>query len=144
MQAYGLDLGRDDDLTCEDPEYFDISPWAHLEYESGSTIAFERVGINSEHVERFDLPENPNPKSTDKDSQVLEAFLRYVSGGDDVNIELNALKEFQREYLEELIEDSIREHIDLEAKREAEQRLEEKRDSMKGTVKTLQATLADE
>ena len=82
-----------------------------------------------EDIAEFDLPENPTPSSSDKDRKIRESFMEHVSGGRDVNVELNALKEFQRDYLEDLIEDGISNHVDEDLKGEVARRVEEaKRD----------------
>jgi len=94
-----------------------------------SSLAFERLAVNPEDIAEFDLPENPTPSSSDKDRKIRESFMEHVSGGRDVNVELNALKEFQRDYLEDLIEDGISNHVDEDLKGEVARRVEEaKRD----------------
>jgi len=102
--------------------------------EDYGTLQFERRGINLEHIERFDLPENPNPSSTDKDRQLKERFQKHVSDGRDVNVELNALKEYHREYLEDLIRDGIEQHINDDLRRETEQRVAERREQISRAV----------
>jgi hypothetical protein len=110
--------------------YFDIAPMGRIEYpQAGGSILFDRVGLNPEHIEQFDLPTNPNPSSTDKDRQLRERFMEAVSGR-DVNVELNALKEFQREYLEERIEETITEHIDTRQRAETERRIRDRREAL--------------
>lgn len=117
LQAYGLPLGREGaDSTV--PAYFDANRAMIYSDESSSTdkdenvttdggakasgfgtFTFERVAMNTDHVDRFDLPENPTPSSSDKDRTLRDRFMQHVSDGRDVNIELNALKEFQRDFL---------------------------------------------
>ena len=53
--------------------------------------------------------------------------MQYVSGGRDVNIELNALKEFHREFLEKLVESAIRERVDEKAKARVDEQIREDR-----------------
>ena len=132
MQAYGLPLGREG-VDSSEPAYF-VADRAPVEYvatdggdEAVGTFAFDRIAMNTDHVERFDLPENPTPSSSDKDRTIRERFIRYVSGGRDVNIELNALKEFHREFLEEYVEDAIREHVDEDAKARVDEQIRKER-----------------
>lgn len=97
-------------------------------------MLFERKAINLEHIERFDLPENPNPSSTDKDRQLRERFQGRVSDGRDVNVELNALKEYHRDFLEDLIRDSIEEHVDESAKEQTEERIENRKETIREAI----------
>jgi len=146
MGYYGIDL------TFRDPDqerpafYFDVWPLdspAKFGYDEG-TLLFDRKGINLEHIERFDLPENPNPSSTDKDRQLRERFQQYVSDGRDVNVELNALKEYHRDYLEDLIRDSIREHIDQEAREATEERVRERQETLAEAIRVNDDALGGE
>lgn len=139
MEHYGLPFpfrDPDGDAESQGSRYFDIWPWnGPMEYEDApGSIEFERVAINLEHVERFDLPENPNPSSSDKDRQLRERFMEHASDGRDVNIELNALKEFHREFLEDLLEESITQHIDDGVWSDSEDRTIEGRKSLKGAI----------
>jgi hypothetical protein len=126
MGYYGVPLSfRDPDSTVP-AHYFDIWPPSEpVEFEDADgSLLFDRQGINLSHIKQFDLPENPNPSSTDKDRELRERFQTYVSDGRDVNVELNALKEYERDYLEDRIRASIEEHIDEEAREETEARVE--------------------
>lgn len=51
-----------------------------------------------------------------------------------MNIELNALKEFQREFLERTVEQSIRSHVDEDAKQQAEREIRAERDAIARAV----------
>lgn len=138
LQHYGLDLKRDG-VGADDPRYFDIAPdgRAQLVDEDGDpagSILFDRVALNTEHIERFDLPTNPSPSSSDKDKTVRDAFMRHVTGGRDVNVELNALKEFRRDYLEELIEDAITEHLDDDVRETVKEQTENHREEIRELV----------
>jgi hypothetical protein len=147
MKHYGLSFDswelQSDSLDSTDAAYYDVeagSPVRARWYESEeemendgagtlSSLAFERLAVNPEDIAEFDLPENPTPSSSDKDRKIRESFMEHVSGGRDVNVELNALKEFQRDYLEDLIEDGISNHVDEDLKGEVARRVEEaKRD----------------
>jgi|GEM_PF-3061083 len=102
MEFFGLNQRRKD----EEEHYFEINMM-------GAEIKFERVALTIEQIDEFDFPPNPAPSKTDKDRTLKERFMRYVTGGRDLNIELNAMKEFERDYFEELIRKSIEENIDL-------------------------------
>ena len=136
MTYYGLGLSFRDPDDCLPAMYFDCWPADGPVSGDGmdGSLMFDRKGINVEHIERFDLPENPNPSSTDKDETLRERFQTYVTDGRDVNVELNALKEYHRDYLEDLVRDSIEEHIDEEQRDETEDRIEEQRDLVKRAV----------
>lgn len=136
MRHYGIELSFRDPDNATDETYFDIWPLGEpAEFGDGNgTLAFERRGINLDHIEEFELPENPNPSSTDKDRQLKERFQTHVSDGRDVNVELNALKEYQREYLEELIREGIEQHIDADRRRETERRVEAQREQVSEAV----------
>lgn len=138
MEHYGIPIR--DDLDDELPEraYFDIAlPWFPIEYKGGGTLTFDRIAMNTDHVERFDLPENPTPSNSSKDKTLRERFMKHVSDGRDVNIELNALKEFHRDFLEELVEDAITEHIDIDAKKRVENRIKRRRNEIDSKVTVL-------
>lgn len=130
MGYYGIDLGREFPGS-DDPRYYNAEHGAPFWFEDiDGTFALERKGLNTGHIERFDLPENPVPSSSDKDATIKRSFRRYVSDGRDTNVELNALKEFEREFLEGLIRDAIEEHVDLEKKREVEDRIRGRREQL--------------
>lgn len=138
LQYYGLNLKRGG-AGADDPEYFDIAPdgRAQIVDEDGDpagSILFDRVALNTEHIERFDLPTNPSPSSSDKDKTVRDGFMRYVTDGRDVNVELNALKEFRRDFLEELIETAITDHLDDDVRKTVEQRTERRREQIRNLV----------
>lgn len=138
LQYYGLDLRRDG-VGSDDPRYFDIAPNGRAqlvdkEGEPGGSILFDRVALNTEHVNRFDLPTNPSPSSSDKDKKVRDGFIQHVTGGKDVNVELNALKEFEREFLENLIEEAITDHIDDEVRETVKQRTKRRRKRIRELV----------
>lgn len=101
---------------------------------SNGTLLFDRRGINLEHIKKFDLPQNPNPSSTDKDRKLRKRFQNHISEGRDVNVELNALKEYQREYLESLVRESIEEHIDEDARQRVEERIEEEQAKIRKAI----------
>jgi len=136
MRHYGIDLSFRGPEQSSDAAYFDI--WAlsgPAEFEGDyGTLQFERRGINLEHIKEFDLPENPNPSSTDKDRELKERFQTHVTEGRDVNVELNALKEYHREYLEDLIRDGIEQYVDDDLRRETEQRVAERREQISRAV----------
>jgi len=136
MGHYGIDLSFRDNDQDRPAFYFDVWPLeGPAEFgEDNGTLLFDRKGINLEHIEDFDLPENPNPSSTDKDRQLRQRFQQYVSDGRDVNVELNALKEYHRDYLEDLIRDGIREHIDQDAREQTEQRVEREQERIQQAV----------
>lgn len=128
MGYYGIKLTRDFPGS-DDPRYYDVEHCLPASFESDDgSFAIERIGLNTEHIKRFDLPENPVPSSSDKDQTIKRSFQQYVSEGRDTNVELNALKEFHRGYLEELIEEAILEHIDEAAKKRVEQQIIERRE----------------
>lgn len=134
MGYYGLDLPREfpdsDDQRYYDPEWgapFDPP-------DSEFSFGLERKGLNTEHIERFDLPENPVPSGTDKDATIKKHFRRYVSDGRDTNVELNALKEYHREFLEGLVEGSISEYIDEDVKETVEERVDANRDELEDAI----------
>lgn len=138
LQYYGLDLKRDG-VGADDPRYFEIAPdgRAQLVNEDGDpegTILFNRIALNTEHIERFDLPTNPSPSSSDKDKTIRNGFMTHVTGGRDVNVELNALKEFRRDYLENLIEDAITEHLDDAIHETVKQRTQRRREEIRGLL----------
>ncbi|MBP1985927.1 hypothetical protein [Halolamina salifodinae] len=136
MRHYGVKLSFRDPENATDETYFDIWPLSSAaKFDgSGGTLAFERRGINLEHIKRFDLPENPNPSSTDKDRQLRDRFRTQVSEGRDINVELNALKEYEREFLEDLIREGIEQHIDEDQRRDVEERIDERRDLVRRAV----------
>lgn len=111
MRHYGVPIRPEDE---PDSWYFDIWPFDGPEGFGNvpGTIHFERLALTIDQVKQYDLPENPTPSSTDKDRKIRDRFMRLASDGVDVNIELNALKEYHRDDLEELVEDGIEAHVD--------------------------------
>lgn len=124
MGYYGIELPREfpgsDDRRYYDPEH----RLPANDPEDGGSFDLERVAINTEHLEKFDLPENPVPSGSDKDEEIKRHFRRFVSDGKDRNVELNALKEWERDFLEDLIQESIEEHIDEDTREDVERRVE--------------------
>lgn len=137
MSHYGIDVR--DDLPDDDRFYFDIYPFEGptvygTEDGAEATLTFERVALTADQIDRFDLPENPTPSSTDKDRELRERFMKLASGGRDVNIELNALKEYHRDFLVELLEDSIEQHIDDDLRSETQRRVVEERKKIESAI----------
>lgn len=133
IQEFGIDLGRDG-CGCEEPRYFDISPVGRIRYQDGGSLEFERIAMTTEQVEKFDLPKNPTPSKSQKDRKIREYFIKFVSGKDR-DIELNALKEFEREYLENLIGDSIKQYADLDVKESVEKQIGRERSELRDRIK---------
>ncbi|MDS0243120.1 MULTISPECIES: hypothetical protein [unclassified Haloferax] len=138
MRHYGISLGFRDPDRQRSSYYFDIWPpgdGERAEFEGiDGTLLFDRCGISLEHIKKFDLPQNPNPSSTDKDRKLRKRFQNHISEGRDVNVELNALKEYQREYLESLVRESIEEHIDEDARQRVEERIEEEQAKIRKAI----------
>lgn len=131
MGHYGLPLpNRDPSVTYDDETkemfYFDIWPYtdAFTWSDGKGSIMFERVAINLGQIKMFDLPENPTPSKTDKDRKLRERFMQYESEGRDLNIELDALKEFQRNYLERKVTEAIQQYINEKVREETEARID--------------------
>lgn len=139
MGYYGLDLAREFPGS-EDPRYYDPehgTPFTVVGADSGEELAtfdFRRCAINLDHIRRFDLPENPVPSGSDKDRTIKKWFHEYVSEGEDTNVELNALKEYEREYLEDLIRDAIDEHVDAGRKERVQDRIKSAREALETAV----------
>lgn len=125
--------------------YFEAWPFdAPLAFnEVEGSIAFERVSLTLDEIGRFaekdygnriGLPENPTPSSTDKDRTLRDRFIDRASGGRDVNIELNALKEFEREYLEDRLDDAITKHINYDRREATEERIERRQETISGAI----------
>lgn len=134
MGYYGLELDREFPKSG-DPRYYDPEHGCpFVNEETGGSISLHRKAINYDHIQQFDLPQNPVPSGSDKDEKIKNYFQRFVSEGDDVNVELNALKEFEREFLEDLVEDSITEYIDDEVKQEVDQRIIETRNTLEDAI----------
>lgn len=137
MRHYGLDIRRElrESDYDEGRFYFDLWPFtgALEANQSDGTIEFERIALNTEHIAGYDLPENPTPSSTDKDRDLRERFQRLVSGR-DVNVELNALKEYHRDDLERMLEDAITKHIDGSQRGGTKRRVQQARTSLREAI----------
>lgn len=138
MGHYGMPMPLRDpndppDKELEEMLYFDI--WPHGEpwkwSNAPGTIEFERVALNLEHVQTFDLAENPTPSKSDKDRKIRERFMENASEGRDVNIELNALKEFERDFLERTLEEAITEYIDTDVRADTEARVDRRQELLR-------------
>jgi hypothetical protein len=140
MEYYGLTFHREFPES-DDPRYYDPEhglPQQYYTDEPGDgnagTLNFKRCAINLEHIERFDLPENPVPSSSDKDRTIKKWFHKYVSEGRDTNVELNALKEYERDFLEDLIREEIDAHVDGERKEQVQERIQQAREALSTAV----------
>jgi len=146
MAYYGLDLGREE-AGADDPRYYDVTAGLPVQYQSADSgdelgsFHMERVGITLDHIQKYDLPENPNPSSTDKDEALRQGFMTYVSEGRDTNVELNALKEYHRDDLESMVRESIRDRVDEEAKQRVEDRIAEARNALSDAVEVDESAL---
>lgn len=138
MRHYGVPIRPEG--GGPDQDYFEIWPyWAGDDANNAKTYAnddidgsikFERLALTLDQVKRYDLPENPTPSSTDKDKELRRRFMDNATEGRDVNIELNALKEYHRDELEELVRDGIREHVDDDAWEETEARVDRRKGAL--------------
>jgi len=126
MGYYGIDLPRPFPKS-ERPEYYDVEFQTPFSFADGGSLGIERLALTTDQIAEFDLPENPVPSSTDKDSHIKQYFQQFVSEGRDTNVELNALKEYHRDYLEDLVRDGIENHIDDDARQRVEQRAADRR-----------------
>jgi len=134
MGYYGINLDRR--FPKSDSElYYDCEHGCPFEHpSSGGSIGIERLALTTEQIERFDLPENPVPSSTDKDAHIKEFFRQYVSDGMDTNVELNALKEYHREFLESLVEEGIEKHIDDDVRQRVNRRAASRRSKLEDCI----------
>lgn len=148
MEYYGLTFSREfpgaDDHRYYDPEWSLPQYYTDEDGEDLGSLDFRRCAINLDHIERFDLPENPVPSSSDKDSTIKQHFQTHVSEGRDTNVELNALKEYEREFLEDLIRDSIDEHVDTDRRERVKERIREGRDALSTAVQIDDGELDDQ
>jgi hypothetical protein len=142
LEYYGMEFPREFPKS-DDERYYDPEYGMPARYTGGGSFDFERCGINLEHIERFDLPENPVPSGSDKDEKIKGHFREFVSDGRDTNVELNALKEFEREYLEELIAEKIDQHIVDVTENVVEKRIQAARDAIETTVDVDDESLDD-
>jgi hypothetical protein len=136
MAHYGLPI-RDEKADSSDRKYYDISPWDGwvLENIDGSpSLNFERVALNVEHIQEYDLPENPTPSSSDKDRTIRDRFMTHVSGGQDVNVELNALKEYHRQEFEDMIEGAILDEVDEDQMEEDRQKVRDRQSELRDVI----------
>jgi hypothetical protein len=140
MQYYGMTLHRPFP-DSEHRAYYDAEYGLPAEMEGGGTFGVDRIAMTTEIIEQFDLPENPNPSGTDKDEKLREHFQQYVSDGRDVNIELDALKEYQRDLLEALIEEGIKQYVDEEAKERVNERVERERERIRQAISVDESVL---
>lgn len=138
MGYYGLDLAREFPGS-EDPRYYDPehgTPFTVVDADGGelATFDFRRCAINLDHIQRFNLPENPVPSGSDKDSTIKRWFQEYVSEGRDTNVELNALREYERDFLEDLVRDAIDEHVDADRRERVRERIQMAQESLSEVV----------
>jgi len=147
MGYYGLDFAREfpgsEDPLYYDPEHGFPSTVVDGDGNELATFDFSRCAINLDHIQRFDLPENPVPSGSDKDETIKEHFQNYVSEGRDTNVELNALKEYERDFLEELIADAIDDHVDTDRRERVRERIREGRDALETAVQIDDSRLDD-
>lgn len=140
MYCYGLELsGRNPDEDEPDWQFFEAWPWSgpaqmSSDGEETGTFKMERIGLNTKHIERFNLPENPTPTTAQSDRKLKERFLEQVTGGDDVDVELNSLKEHERDFLEDMIEEAIEDHIDEDAKDDHEDKEEDHKQDIRDAI----------
>jgi hypothetical protein len=147
MGYYGLDLAREfpgsEDARYYDPEHRLPTTVVDEDGDELATFNFTRCAINLDHIQRFDLPENPVPSGSDKDVTIKKWFREYVSEGRDTNVELNALKEYEREYLEDLIRDEIDRHVDEDRKAKVQDRIQSAREALSTAVEIRDGELDD-
>jgi hypothetical protein len=142
MGYYGLDLGREFPESG-DPRYYDVEHRCPFSFPGQGSFGIERIALTLGQIERFDLPENPMPSSTDKDAKIKGHFQNFVSDGRDTNIELNALKEYHRDFLVDLVEEAITEHIDMDDKERVEQRAQDRQQQIADAVSVDYSALED-
>lgn len=147
MGYYGLDLSREFPGS-EDPRYYDPehglpATMVNQDGDELATFNFRRCAINLDHIQKFDLPENPVPSGSDKDRTIKKWFHEHVSEGRDTNVELNALKEYERDFLEELIRDAIDEHVDSERREQVQDRIQSAREALETAVEINDNELDD-
>jgi len=136
MGYYGLPIRET--VESDSPHYFDPA-WnlpTPIHGDSGrelGTFDLDRLALNLDQIEKFELPYDPDPPSASgqKEKTIRARFREHITDGREVDVELNALKEFEREHLETLIENGIREYIDEDAKDEVDKRVEEARQDLK-------------
>jgi cation transport regulator ChaB len=69
--------------------------------------------------------------------------MQHVSGGRDVNIELNALKEFEREFLKDLLRDAIEQYVDADQREATADRVEERQKAIKEAISVDYSAVED-
>lgn len=147
MEHYGLEFPREfpdsDDRRYYDPEHSLPATFRDNDGNELGEFDFHRCAINLEHVERFDLPENPVPSASDKDSTIKGWFREYVSDGRDTNVELNALREFEKDFLEGLVENQIDRYVDTDVRERVHGRIEAAREALETTVEINDDELDD-
>lgn len=87
-----------------------------------SNIEFKRIGLNLEHLEKYNLPENPTKKKTHKDRVIAEEFIKQYG---DRNVEMESLAEREPEIFTEIIQTALQKAFSeelLEERRKAEHR----------------------
>lgn len=137
MGFYGIGLTRDFPGS-DDARYYDVEHGFPASFKVGSgeagSLSVERLALTTEQIAEFDLPENPVPSSTDKDETIKSQFQRHVSDGRDVNVELNALKEYHRQFLEGLVREGIEKHIDPAVRKEVESQIVARREQLSDCI----------
>ena len=85
-----------------------------------SQIEFKRIALNHEHLDKYQLPENPTKKKTIKDKSIAEKFIRKYG---DRNVEMESLAERQPEEMKKLIVSAISEYVDEEDRAKLKDRM---------------------
>lgn len=144
MAHYGIELDFRDRDDKPESWYFDCWPldgpvtFSVIEDDGersdAGSLKMERVALTLDDIKRYDLPENPTPSSTDKDKNLKERFMAHASGGRDVNIELNALKEYHRDELESMLRAAIEQHIDNDLRHETQKRVQRRQGAIQDAV----------
>jgi hypothetical protein len=76
-----------------------------------------------------------------KGATTKQSFWRFASSGCDTNVELNALKEFEREFLEDLLEEVIRDYFVIGHKHAAECRIQQCREQLQDCIEVDRSVL---
>jgi len=127
FDAFHLDwyFGLEEDVQNTQAE------WAYWK-----PLIIDRIALNLDQIEE-EFPPNPTPSSSDKDRTIRERFLEW-NGGLDLNIELNALKEYRREKLESLIKGAIEKYIDADLWNSHMDRIKEDRKKLQEIMETYE------
>jgi hypothetical protein len=139
MGYYDIPIREDmdsEDARKFDPEWNLPKEWRNV----SGTFGLERLALDLDQIREFDLPYNPNPKSaaSKSDKTLRKRFKEEITDGEAIDVELNALKEYERDYLEALLIENIEGNIDTRAKAETERRVAERRELLrKGTTVDL-------